>query len=149
MFCFSRPAYCSALLLVATGAVSAWSAESADDMKLLAGKWKPIEASLGDNTIDPMLLESASLVYDGDKYTIHVNNQVERGSIVLDAAATPKTMDIFPTEGNNNGKTLLAIYRIDGDRLTICYSITPTVRPDDFEANSNTLLVVKYERVKE
>jgi uncharacterized protein (TIGR03067 family) len=67
---------------------------------------------------------------------------------VLDSKKIPKCMDIFPTSGDNNGKTFLAVYELAGDSLTICYSLTPTVRPENFEPNSNTLLVVKFERIK-
>lgn len=137
------------LLLLAVGALAAGAAlaaDDADDQKLLQGTWKPKEAVLGDNKIDVMLLEKASLVIEGEKYTVHVADKEEKGSLSIDAKKTPKTMDIFPTSGDNNGKTLLAIYELAGDKLTVCYSLTPTVRPEDFEPDSNTLLVVKYER---
>jgi uncharacterized protein (TIGR03067 family) len=144
-----RALYCllatAALLWVASLAV----ADNAEDQKLLAGTWKPKTASLGDNKIDEMLLETVSLVYEPDKYTLTIGDKTEKGTYMLDASKAPKAMDIFPTEGDNNGKTFLAVYKIDGDSLTICYSLTPTVRPEDFEANSNTLIVVRYERVKE
>jgi uncharacterized protein (TIGR03067 family) len=125
------------------------AADEPDDLKLLAGTWKPKEANLGDNKIEPMLLETATVVYEGDKYTVKVGDKEEKGSFTLDPKKVPKTMDIFPTSGDNNGKTLLAVYELTGDKLTICYSLTPTVRPDDFSPDSNTLLVVKFERVKQ
>jgi uncharacterized protein (TIGR03067 family) len=134
--------------LIAAIAAAATAAEQPDDQRLLTGTWKPTEASLGDNKIDMMVLEMATVVYEGDKYTITIGDKVERGSFTLDPTKSPKTMDIFPTEGDNNGKTLLAVYLLDGDKLTICYSLTPTVRPDDFQPSSNTLLLVKFQRVK-
>jgi uncharacterized protein (TIGR03067 family) len=127
---------------------AATAADNAEDQKSLAGTWKPKEASLGDNKIDEMVLQTVTLVYEADKYTLTIGDKTEKGSYMLDAGKTPKAMDIFPTEGDNNGKTFLAVYTIDGDSLRICYSLTPSVRPEDFEANSNTLLVVRYERVK-
>src|SRR5688500_3178075 len=56
------------LALLPTASLPAPAAEP-DDLKLLAGTWKPKEANLGDNKIDPLLLETASIVYAGDKYT--------------------------------------------------------------------------------
>ena len=138
-------------LLVATLALLAAPLAAADqpeDVQLLKGTWKPKEANLGDNKIDAMVLDMATLVYDGDKYTLTIGDKVEKGSYTLDSKKSPKAMDIFPTEGDNNGKTFLAVYSIEGDKLSICYSLTPTVRPDDFEPDSNTLLLVKWERVK-
>lgn len=137
------------LMLVAAGIFAgAIHAEEPDDFKFLGGTWQPKEANLGGNLIDTMLLEKATLVYEGDKYTISINDKIEKGSFVLDAKKIPKTMDIFPTQGDNNGKTLLAVYEIAGDKLTICYSLSPGVRPENFEPASNTLLTVKFERVK-
>jgi uncharacterized protein (TIGR03067 family) len=143
------------LLLALVGALYSartprgFAADEPDDLKLLTGTWKPKEANLGDNKIDPMVLEMATVVYAGDKYTVKIGEKEEQGSFTLDPKKTPKTMDIFPTSGDNNGKTLLAVYELAGDKLTICYSLTPTVRPDDFSPDSNTLLVVKFERIKE
>jgi uncharacterized protein (TIGR03067 family) len=124
------------------------AADEPDDLKLLAGTWKPTAADLGGNKIDEMLLEKAQIVYEGDKYSLSIDDKGEKGSLKLDATKTPKQMDIFPTEGDNNGKTLLAVYELAGDKLTICYSLSPGVRPENFEPASNTLLVVKFERVQ-
>jgi uncharacterized protein (TIGR03067 family) len=124
------------------------AADEPDDLKLLAGTWKPKEANLGDNKIEPMVLEKATVIYEGSKYTVTIGDKEEKGSFILDPKKVPKTMDIFPTSGDNNGKTLLAVYELTGDKLTICYSLTPTVRPENFSPDSNTLLVVNFERVK-
>jgi len=126
-----------------------FAADEPDDLKLLAGTWKPKEANLGGNKIDVMVLEMAKIVYEGDKYTVTIGEKEEKGSFTLDPKKIPNQMDIFPTSGDNNGKTLLAVYEVAGDKLTICYSFTPLVRPENFEPASNTLLVVQWERVKE
>ena len=123
-------------------------ADEPDDLKLLAGTWKPTAADLGGNKIDQMVLEKASFVVEGENYTVTVNDFVEKGSLKLDPQKEPKALDFFPTQGNNNGKTFLCVYKIDGDALTICYSLDGTSRPENFEPLSNTLLLVKYERVK-
>lgn len=132
---------------LAFGSISP-AADEPDDLKLLAGTWKPVAADLGGNKIDAMVLEKATIMYEGDKYTITIGDKGEKGSLTLDAKKSPKQMDIFPTEGDNNGKTLLAVYELAGDKLTICYSLSPGVRPENFEPASNTLLLVKFERVK-
>jgi uncharacterized protein (TIGR03067 family) len=145
----SRYAGCLVLaLLVACIPFTLVAADDADDLKLLAGAWKPKEANLGDNLIDPLLLDKTTVVYEGDKYTINIDGKTEKGSFTLDPQKVPKTMDIYPTQGDNNGKTFWAVYEINGDKLTICYSLSPGVRPENFEPDSNTLLTVKYERMK-
>ena len=136
------------LLLLAAIASAALAADEPDDLKLMAGAWKPTAADLGGNKIDAMVLEKASFVVEGDKYTVTVNEFVEKGSFTLDPKKEPKTLDFFPTQGNNNGKTFLCVYKIEGDVLTICYSLDTVSRPENFEPLSNTLLLVKYERLK-
>jgi uncharacterized protein (TIGR03067 family) len=147
-----RPA--GLLVVISFLATASVRAEPPGDLDQLRGKWKPVEANLGGNVIDAMLLAESLVTFDGDKYTIAIKEREERGTLVLGDKAMPKTMDTFPTSGDNNGKTFLCIYRFDGDasppeKLTICYSLTPGVRPESFEPASNTLLLVKYERVKE
>src|SRR5262245_11189304 len=137
-----------ATIVLALAALPARAADEPDDLKQLAGTWLPKEANLGDNKIDQMALDTIRVVFEGDKYTIKVGDKEEKGSFVLDPKKIPKTMDVFPTSGDNNGKTFLAVYELAGDKLTICYSFTPTVRPENFEPASNTLLLIKFERMK-
>jgi uncharacterized protein (TIGR03067 family) len=137
-----------ALVVATVFSPAALAADETDDLKLMAGTWKPTAADLGGNKIDAMVLEKASFVVEGDKYTVSVNDFVEKGSFKLDPKKEPKALDFFPTQGNNNGKTFLCVYKVEGDSLTICYSLDGTTRPDNFEPLSNTLLLVKYERVK-
>ena len=73
----------------------------------------------------------------------------DRGSVKLDPAATPKAMDITGTDGPNKGKTLLAIYELDGDRLKICYDLSGKNRPTAFQTTNGSLLfLVTYQRQK-
>ncbi|MDX1944439.1 MAG: TIGR03067 domain-containing protein [Pirellulaceae bacterium] len=129
--------------------VGAVRADDGDDLKSLQGKWKPIEANLGDNKIDQEVLDKATVEFADDKYTVTIGEMIEKGAILLDPKKAPKQMDIFPTQGANNGKTLWAIYQLEADSLTVCYSLTPGVRPENFDPDTNTLLYVKYQRVKD
>src|SRR4051794_5769930 len=55
----------------------------------------------------------AKLLVSGDHFTMHFRNgDVYVGTFTLDAAARPKAMDMFITEGPeaHKGKTSLAIY---------------------------------------
>jgi uncharacterized protein (TIGR03067 family) len=128
--------------------VSLLAADDADDLKAFQGTWKPTEANLGDNKIDMLVLDTASIVYEGDKYHLKIGDKEEKGSLKLAVEKSPKQLDLFATSGANNGSTFWAIYKIEGDVLNICYSLTPSVRPESFEPDSNTLLYVKWERVK-
>ena len=58
-------------------------------------------------------------------------------------------MDIKGTGGPNKDKTIKAIYKIDGDTMTICYALDAGDRPTKFESKPDTkqfLAVYKREK---
>ena len=124
-------------------------AQAADEQKLLAGTWVPKELSIGDARLDDATAAKIQLVIEGDRYTVTSGETVDKGTLKFDAKPTPKTMDISGTEGPNKGKTILAIYELDGDKLTICYSLEPGARPAEFKsAGDSKRVLAKYERKK-
>ena len=142
----------AAALLSAPHVGVAQSKEVTSEIKTETGVVEAIEAQSRSVTIrrpDGTVVTTVAGPNVKGFESIKIGDKGEKGTFTLDPQKTPKAMDIFPTEGDNNGKTLLAIYELAGDQLTICYSLTPTVRPEDFKADSNTLLVVKFERLKE
>jgi uncharacterized protein (TIGR03067 family) len=67
-------------------------------------------------------------------------------AIKIDAAKTPKTMDLRP-EGER-GK-ILAIYELKGDTLRVCWSPLGKERPSEFASNAgsgHTLVILKREK---
>ncbi len=64
---------------------------------------------------------------------------------VLDPSAKPKTIDLVGYAGKDGQKekTYLGIYKLDGDRLTICYRETGNDgRPTRFESDGHMNLMV-------
>ena len=68
----------------------------------------------------------------------------------MDPTQKMKTVDVEVIEGDEKGKTLLAIYRIDGDKFTFCVAKSGKDRPTEFktEAESGRSLVT-YSRSKD
>jgi uncharacterized protein (TIGR03067 family) len=61
----------------------------------------------------------------------------------------PSAMDITSTDGPNKGKTLLAIYKLEGDKLIVCYDLAGKKRPSDFKTEPKSLLfLATYQKVK-
>ena len=85
-----------------------------------------------------------------DKYAITVGESpFDKGTIRIDPAAKPKTMDILGTDGPNQGKTFLAIYELNGDTLRVCYDLTGKVRPTEFKTRKGeALFLATYNRSK-
>jgi uncharacterized protein (TIGR03067 family) len=65
----------------------------------------------------------------------------------VNESSLPSTLDIVGREGPNAGRSMLAIFELQGDRLTVCYDLNGTERPSNMEACADQLLLsITYER---
>jgi uncharacterized protein (TIGR03067 family) len=58
--------------------------------------------------------------------------------IELDPTADPKKIDVIPDGGRNRGERIQGIYKLDGDRLTICMAAAGQPRPKEFNAEKGS-----------
>jgi uncharacterized protein (TIGR03067 family) len=86
----------------------------------------------------------------GNAYTVsRFKKAVGKGTFTLDATKSPKQIDITLADGPAKGKTVLGIYKIDGDTLTICNAGPGGKRPAEFKApqkSGQTLAVWSREK---
>ncbi len=61
------------------------------------------------------------------------NHVVDRGHYHLDEKRSPPTMDIIGESGPHAGRTMLAIYELRGDELTVCYDLERAERPANLQ----------------
>jgi uncharacterized protein (TIGR03067 family) len=72
---------------------------------------------------------------------------VDRGDYRIDVATDPKSLDIVARDGPNAGRTMLAIFELHGDLLTICYDLDGAGRPPSTEpGDDQLLLMITYAR---
>jgi uncharacterized protein (TIGR03067 family) len=75
------------------------------------------------------------------------NHVVDRGRYLLHAQGTAAAMDIVGRAGPHAGRTLLAIYQLRGDELTVCYDLEGRERPLDMQPQPERLLLrITYTR---
>lgn len=112
------------------------------DLELLQGGWTFVSAEKDGKPDEG--LKNAKLVFKGDKFTRTAAGQSSTGTVKLDAAAKPKTLDGTFTEGPSKGQKIAAIYSLQGDVLIICSGGAGKDRPKEFASKSGTgnLLVV-------
>ena len=141
----TTPCICIGMILL----TAARGQDAADERKLLQGTWLPTAAEVSENPFGEATLKIMKLVVEGEKYNATVGISVDLGTIRIDPAAKPKTMDIISTEGPNRGKTFLAIYELNGDTLRVCYDLTGKVRPTEFKTRKGeALFLATYKRAK-
>jgi uncharacterized protein (TIGR03067 family) len=115
----------------------------------LEGAWLPVAAYIAGDVLPVTELRIARLLINSAGYQIldHQQRIVDRGEIRLDTTATPAAMDIVGLEGPHAGRTLLAIYEISNDLLSICYDMEGPNRPRCMQPEEDQiLLLITYAR---
>ena len=115
----------------------------------LEGAWLPVAAYIAGDVLPVTELRIARLLIKSAGYQIldHQQRIVDRGEIRLDTAANPGAMDIVGLEGPHAGRTLLAIYEISNDLLSICYDMEGPNRPRSMQPEEDqVLLLITYAR---
>ncbi len=109
----------------------------------------PVEATVAGHALVVGELRVKYLVLDRGGYSIidRTNQIVDSGEYLVDDGASPRAMDIVGREGPNAGRTMLAIYRLEADRLTVCYDLDGEERPNDMQSDEDQLLLsITYTR---
>lgn len=120
------------------------------DLKALVGNWAVEKAEFGGKDITAEFKSLKFEIREGGKYTVELGTKDE-GGFTVKTEKSPKEMDITSTDGANKGKTILAVYKLDGNALTVCYNLDPEkpARPEQFESKTGTkTFLVTYKRAK-
>jgi uncharacterized protein (TIGR03067 family) len=115
----------------------------------LEGAWVPIAASVSGKELLVAELRVKYLVLDGHDYNIvdRSNQVVDRGEYLVNDSAKPWTLDIVGRDGPNAGRSMLAIFELEGDHLTVCYDLDGNKRPENMQVQEDQLLLsITYER---
>jgi uncharacterized protein (TIGR03067 family) len=113
------------------------------------GAWVPIAASLAGSRVAVDELRVRYLLLEAGGYSIidRSNHVVDGGRYLLNEELTPATMDIVGSRGPCAGRTLLAIYELRGDELTVCYDLEGRERPANLQPHDDRLLLrITYTR---
>jgi uncharacterized protein (TIGR03067 family) len=116
-----------------------------DEMKKLQGTWKQI-AYEKDGVQDPLDEEGwePKVTFTGDTFVVTLadGSTPIKGTFKLDPTRQPKAVDWTDTFGEDEGKTFLAIYSLEGDRLIFCAADAGQERPTEFTTRPGQVLRV-------
>ena len=115
----------------------------------LEGAWVPIDASVAGSPLPLNDLRVRYFVLEAGGYRIidRSNQVVDGGRYLVNEAPRPPTMDIVGSHGPNAGRTMHAIYELQGDELTVCYDLESGERPSDMRVRQDQLLLrITYTR---
>jgi uncharacterized protein (TIGR03067 family) len=117
------------------------------EMEKLQGTWKlTSETDSGQNIpVDP----NEIFTFKGEDLVNKVGNKVtDEFKVKISAGKTPKEIDLIPQKEPNKGVPSPGIYKIEGNKLTVCVNFSPgSKRPAGFDSNqTNRNIVLTMEK---
>jgi len=139
----------AAVLLLAPAADRPKLSEAGQkELKALQGKWQIQKEVASEGERDRSADPDGVLEFKGHK--VHAEGKEAGEVAALDPSTDPKCLDLKINEGPFKGTVAEAIYKIDGDSLTISVCVTEKKRPGSFDKpkEAGTILVT-LKRIKE
>ena len=138
---------CVALGLI-IGAAQPSKNDLKNDLDKLQGSWALVLFFVNGDELPADQVTTGELLVDGDEYRPRLGANVETSTLWLDPSKSPKEIDFTYTTGFQKGKTTRGIYKLDGDKFTICRGADAGKdRPTEFAAPTNSgLLLVVWKR---
>jgi uncharacterized protein (TIGR03067 family) len=131
------------VLLVACLATALGCSAPAQRSPSIEGTWVVTKAELGGKEMPLAAFANSPLRLAGGRYEF----QNDSGEYSVIPGPPPTAMDVRGQQGPNAGRTIPAIFRAQGDTLTICYDLSCKARPKDFRTEAGTqLFLVRYAR---
>jgi uncharacterized protein (TIGR03067 family) len=127
--------------------------EARKELKALQGTWKAVALEAGGMAFPRNAIPDFTFVIGADgKSTGKMAQSAYDATITVNPGKDPKTIDNLHVSGAQKGKKQYGVYKLEGDRLTVC--MTPPGRaegdrPKDFTTKDTTNVVFVFERVKE
>jgi RNA polymerase sigma factor (sigma-70 family) len=122
----------------------------AEDRERLQGTWKMVKAEVNGREATEDEIKKGSMIVKGDEMTMtRPDGFSTRVDYTIDPWQKLKELDFVPQDGpeNEKGKTFRGIYRLEGDRLTVCLAGPDMERPTEFKtAEGTTVMLLTFKR---
>lgn len=120
-----------------------WSPVSGDpareELDRHQGVWRTSTSIHDGQEASAELARSITRTVSGDHVVWKRDGKSFAGTrIELDASRHPKAIDVIPDGGRNRGERVLGIYKLEGDRLTICMAGPGKPRPSEFRSEKGS-----------
>lgn len=132
-------------VLAAVAAVATADDKADKALEPFQGTWEVVSITQNGTAVPDDDAKALKLHVKGDERVVKAGDEVKsKATFTVDAAKSPKAIDIKVTDGPLAGKTVRGIYELKDGTLTICVALEGDGRPDDLTAKegSNRLLQV-------
>ena len=136
-----------ALLLLLPAALLHADAPTAD--KDLDGDWEVVAMVRDGKEGTPPADAKPQVTIKGDAVTFKTGDASHKATIKIDASKSPKTIDLTPGDGPQEGKTMAGIYEIKGDELRVCHGEPDKARPSELSSKEGSgVMLITLKRIK-
>jgi uncharacterized protein (TIGR03067 family) len=133
------------------------SAEDAGDvtkeLKALEGKWKTVAVEAGGKPFPKDAIPDFTFtVGAGGKSTGKFPQGDYQATITVNPKKSPRTIDSLHESGAQKGKKQYGIYKLEGDKWTVCMTrpgVAEGDRPKDFDTKDTAYVVFGFERLQD
>lgn len=109
----------------------------------LNGTWVPVKEEMGGIKFPASSFSQQVLTVTDNQYTMTAES-IDKGEFSFNG----NQIDIIGTEGPNKDRNFKAIYKIEGDLLTICYNLKGDSYPEVFSTQGESMyFMATFERV--
>ena len=136
----------AALIVPALTAVAVAQDDARKVAEFLQGEWKIVSFNKAGDETPKEELAGAKAVFAGEKLTVTFGKKDDETTFKLDPKASPPAIDIIPGKNPKN-LVVKGIYKLEKDRLTVCFGPDESPRPAEFKAGKAASLMV-LEKVK-
>lgn len=123
------------------------------ELKNLEGKWKAVAMEAGGKSFPKESIPDFTYIVGADGKATGKSPQGEyQATINVDPKKNPRTINNTHESGGQKGKRQYGIYKLDGDRWTVCMTrpgAAESDRPKDFATKDSANVVFVFERQKD
>lgn len=138
----------NALVAIALSSMIAAQDPKAEDPKMaqvaFQGEWKLTTWAKLGRDYPKEKLEKSKVVVKDDAMSMTLDGKTTDMTFTLDPKADPPALDYRSDRSN---KVIRGIYKLEKDKITICFGIENSPRPTEFKAGGDNSIMV-MERVK-
>src|SRR5690242_2545166 len=102
------------------------------EIEKLQGTWSIVALEVDGRKMPADAVTGSKILVKGDSFSTISMGATYEGTLEVDAAKSPRTLNMKFSDGPEKGNTNFAIYELDGDTWTICINMPGKNRPKKF-----------------
>jgi uncharacterized protein (TIGR03067 family) len=132
------------VVVLAAVAPAAGDESAQKEAKKMQGRWVATSLRQGDAETPKEVIDEGkvSLTIEGDRFVFQTPKETHKGTIAIDPAKTPKTMDLTIPIKDGKSKVIRCIYEWDGELLRMAGD--QDKRPRDFKSKLGGAIVATF-----